>query len=78
VLEQDEDMVGQTIDQWRACGAGGRPRRVISASFCIKLAIVVHRTLSKSCIIAVSEADREINTNCVCCELYGSPNLALL
>jgi hypothetical protein len=76
VLEQDEDVVGQTMDQRRACGARGRRNKLSLQAF--TLAIVLHRTLSKSCIIAVLEADRDINTNCVCCELYGSSNLALL
>jgi hypothetical protein len=68
VLEKDEDVVGQTRDQRRACGARGRRDRVSLQAFA--LAIVVHHTLSESCMIAVSEADREINTNCVGRELY--------
>jgi hypothetical protein len=76
VVEQDEDVVGQTMDQRRAWGAGGRRDGLSLQAFA--LALVLHRTLSKNCMIAVSEADRDINTNCICYELYGSSNLGLL
>jgi hypothetical protein len=66
----DKNVVGQTRDYRWACGARGWRNRLSLQAFA--LAIVVHRTLSENCTIAVSEADWEIKhcTNCVRCELY--------